>query len=70
MANFGLEMIFMVVGPAEEGGDDGTEMRSKEVNGHGGDGELNISKRRFDDFAIGRREEDENCSEDLGVHPR
>lgn len=52
-------MILMVVRPIKQGGYELLEVRTEELDRHGVNGEFDVTEGRFDDFAVGGGEEDE-----------
>ena len=57
MPDLGLEVIFVVMGPREQCGNEIFQMWCYDLRRKGVDRKLDISKDGFDNLAIGRREE-------------
>lgn len=68
VADLRLEVILVVMRPAQQSGYELFQVRAEEIDGHGVDSELDITQSRFDNFTVIRGDEDQQCSEYLRVH--
>lgn len=68
VTDFCLEMVLVIVRPAEQGRDQLFEMRAKEVNRHRMYSQLDVTKRRLHDLSVVRRDKDHQGCEYFAVH--
>jgi len=68
MPDFGLEVVFVVMGPREQGRNEFLQMWRYDLGRKGVDRKLDISKNGLDNLAIGRRKEYKQSGKYLRVH--
>lgn len=66
MDSLGLEVILVVVHPAEKGGNELRKVRAKSGDGKRDDGDLGETKSGFDNFSVFGGEEDGESREEFG----